>query len=74
MDALKTIREVADVWARWKYGEVVPCPKSDGALALAVEGTSKAYRLICTTCGTSTPWFQANGDSLVLHGGGEPDE
>lgn len=69
MESLKTTREVADVWARFKNGEVVPCPKKDGALALAVEGTGKAYRLICTTCGTSTPWFQTHGDKLTLHGG-----
>lgn len=63
---LRSVRDVAKVWERFKSGDLVGCPKCDGSMALAVEGSSKSYRLVCTQCGTSTPWFEPSGADLIL--------
>ena len=63
--------EVLDLWKRYRSGEVVECPNSDGSsLALSIEGTSKLYRLTCTRCGLSSRWFEVTDGKLVSHGDG----
>ncbi len=60
--------EVVRLWARFRGGDVVPCPRDDSAFALAVDGAAKSYRLVCTKCGLSSPWFGTTPTGLVLRG------
>jgi transcription elongation factor Elf1 len=69
---VRTTAEVSTLWAKFRCGDAVRCPKCHdrGSMALAVEGFSKSYRLVCTECGLSTPWFEprqtAEGTELIL--------
>ncbi|MBL8605963.1 MAG: hypothetical protein JNL38_01530 [Myxococcales bacterium] len=61
--------EVATLWAKFRAGDVVMCPKCDaGAFALAVDGAAKSYRLVCTTCGHASPWFGTTPTGIVVRG------
>ena len=65
--------EVAALWAKFRAGDVVSCPKctsqgEGGAFALAVDGAAKSYRLVCTTCGLASPWFGTTPSGLVFRG------
>ncbi len=60
--------EVARMWARFREGEIVRCAKDEFALALAVDGAAKSYRLICTACGLSSPWFGTTPSGIVVRG------
>jgi hypothetical protein len=58
--------EVAQLWARFRAGEVIPCPRDGIGMALAVDGAAKAYRLVCTKCGLASPWFGTTPAGLVF--------
>ncbi len=57
---------IAQLWARFRAGEVVPCPRDSAGMALAVDGAAKAYRLVCTQCGLASPWFGTTPSGLVF--------
>lgn len=69
------MEELPELWLRFRQGHSVPCPRDDGAaLALAVEGSSKMYRLVCTECGNSSRWFEPTPEGhLIPHGDGDWD-
>ena len=58
--------EIAELWTKFRAGEVVPCPRDTAGMALAVDGAAKAYRLVCTQCGLSSPWFGTTPSGLVF--------
>lgn len=58
--------EIAQLWTKFRAGEVVQCPRDAGGMALAVDGAAKAYRLVCTQCGLASPWFGTSGNGLVF--------
>jgi hypothetical protein len=60
--------DVVRLWARFRAGDVVPCPRDEASFALAVDGAAKSYRLICTKCGLASPWFGTTPTGLVLRG------
>lgn len=73
--------DVAQLWAKFRAGEVVKCPKDTSSIALSVDGTAKAYRLVCTLCGLASPWFGTSPSGIVIRGpsstmspGPNPDE
>lgn len=74
--------EVVALWAKWRAGDVVPCPRDGMSVALAVDGAAKSYRLVCVQCGLASPWFGTTPSGLVfrntggatLPGGGPLDE
>jgi hypothetical protein len=51
--------DAAVLWEQFKAGSIARCPLDQGALALAVDGASKSYRLVCTDCGNASLWFEA---------------
>ncbi len=53
-----TLDEVGPLWEAFRGGAPVSCICGNGTLALSVDG-SNAYRLVCTRCGTASPWFEA---------------
>jgi transcription elongation factor Elf1 len=77
---IRTTAEVVKLWSKFRGGDAVRCPKCNdhGSMALAVEGFSKSYRLVCTECGLSTPWFEPRqtpiGIDLVLKFDGDSSE
>ena len=49
--------EITQLWAKFRAGDVIHCPRDSYGMALAVDGAAKAYRLVCTQCGLASPWF-----------------
>ncbi len=72
--------EVTRLWADFQAGRVARCPREDGALALAVDASSKSYRLVCTRCGNASLWFESYPGGINVRGTddtltpGAPDE
>ena len=62
--------EVSALWAKFRSGDVVHCPRDAASVALAVDGAAKAYRLVCTQCGLASPWFGTTPSGLVFRGTG----
>jgi hypothetical protein len=58
--------EITRLWAKFRAGDVVHCPRDGIGMALAVDGAAKAYRLVCTQCGLASPWFGTTPAGLVL--------
>ncbi len=58
--------EIAHLWGKFRQGEVAGCPRDAAAMALAVDGAAKAYRLTCTKCGLASPWFSASPSGLFF--------
>jgi hypothetical protein len=58
--------EIAQLWAKFRAGDVVRCPRDAAGIALAVDGAAKAYRLVCTQCGLASPWFGTTPNGLVF--------
>jgi hypothetical protein len=58
--------EVAQLWAKFRAGDVILCPRDETGMALAVDGAAKAYRLVCTKCGLASPWFGTTPTGLVF--------
>lgn len=58
--------EVASLWAKFRAGEVIQCPRDAKGMAVAVDGAAKAYRIICTQCGLASPWFGTTPSGLAF--------
>lgn len=58
--------EITQLWAKFRAGEVVYCPRDTSGMALAVNGAAKVYRLVCTHCGLASPWFGTTPSGLVF--------
>lgn len=58
--------EITQLWAKFRAGEVIRCPRDTAGIALAVDGAAKAYRLVCTQCGLASPWFGTTPTGLVF--------
>ncbi|MBK8216756.1 MAG: hypothetical protein IPK71_23765 [Myxococcales bacterium] len=58
--------DVERLWAAYRKGDVVRCPKDDRNLALSIDGSGKSYRLVCTHCGQASPWFSASQDGVTF--------
>jgi hypothetical protein len=58
--------EITTLWAKFRAGEVIRCPRDAAGIALAVDGAAKAYRLVCTQCGLASPWFATTPAGLVF--------
>ena len=46
-------------WDRFRKGQPVVCARSGSPIALAVDASSASYRLVCTRCGVTSPWFES---------------
>jgi hypothetical protein len=64
--------EVAHLWEQFKGGGAAPCPRDEAPLALAVDGASKLYRLVCTRCGKASLWFEITPTGLHVRSADEP--
>ena len=62
--------EVAQLWAKFRAGDVIYCPRDSVGMALAVDGSAKIYRIVCTQCGLASPWFGTTPAGLVFRGPG----
>jgi hypothetical protein len=51
--------ELGPLWDAFRAGKPVVCPREGGAVAVAVDATAHAYRLVCVRCGAATPWFES---------------
>ena len=51
--------ELGPLWDTFRAGKAAICPRDAGAMAVAVDATAHAYRMICVQCGTATPWFES---------------
>jgi hypothetical protein len=51
--------ELGPLWDIFRAGKPVVCPREGGAVAVAVDATAHAYRMVCVRCGAATPWFES---------------
>lgn len=58
--------DVTQLWAKFRAGDTVHCPRDAHGIALAVDGAAKAYRLVCTKCGLASPWFSTSPSGVVF--------
>jgi hypothetical protein len=65
---LSSVATLKPVWERFRSGSVAICPVDGAPMALGVDGAVDAYRLVCVTCGTSSPWFEAKLTRLSIRG------
>jgi hypothetical protein len=60
-----SVEELGPLWDAFRKGKQVPCPRDAGPLALAVDATAHAYRMICVKCGAASPWFEATATGAI---------
>jgi hypothetical protein len=53
-------QELGPLWDLFRAGKPVLCPREGGPVAVAVDSTAHAYRMICVRCGAATPWFESS--------------
>lgn len=58
--------EITQLWAKFRAGDVIYCPRDCAGMALAVDSAAKSYRIVCTHCGLASPWFGTTPSGLVL--------
>lgn len=58
--------DVTQLWAKYRAGELVRCPRDSAGVSLSVDGAAKAYRMVCTQCGLASPWFGTTPTGIVL--------
>ena len=61
--------ELGPLWESWLEGTPIRCPRDGGPLALAVDSAAQAYRLICVSCGSSSPWFETAPSGIQVRAG-----
>lgn len=61
-----------DPWAKFRAGDVAPCPGDGAPLALVVDGAAGVYRFVCTRCGVASAWFEAGPKGLRIRGLSQP--
>ncbi len=66
---LGSVEELGSVWDRFRAGGVVACPRDGAPMALAVDAAAGAYRFVCTSCGTASPWFESGPNGLKIKTG-----
>jgi hypothetical protein len=74
---LSTVEAVREVWDTFRTGSTVACPTDGAPMALSVDGSGGVYRFVCTSCGTSSAWFESGPGGLTLRvapGKGPPQE
>jgi hypothetical protein len=54
-----SLDELGPLWDTFRAGKPVVCPREGGAVAVGVDATAHAYRLVCVRCGAATPWFES---------------
>jgi hypothetical protein len=70
--ALATPEDVRAAWDRFRSGGSVACAGDGGMVALSVDASSGVYRLVCTSCGLASPWFESGPGGLRLRGQSQP--
>jgi hypothetical protein len=77
---LSSTDDVRFAWDEFRAGEVVRCARDGAHVALSVDATAGAYRLVCTRCGAASFWFEADPQGirirtlLPVRGAGDNDE
>jgi hypothetical protein len=61
--------ELLPRWEAFRAGSRVICPRDGGPMAVAVDGVAHAYRLICVSCGATSPWFESQPAGIHLRTG-----
>jgi hypothetical protein len=64
-----TLEHVSGLWDAFRSGRPVICTRDEVAMAVSVDSTIGAYRLVCVACGHATPWFESKpGQGIRLRG------
>lgn len=54
-----TLEHVTELWDAFRSGRAVICARDAIAMAVCIDSTIGAYRLVCVACGHATPWFES---------------
>ncbi|MGH7294669.1 MAG: hypothetical protein ACRELB_07045 [Polyangiaceae bacterium] len=69
---LSSADDVKASWDRFRGGAAVVCPGDGGPMALSVDAGLGIYRLVCTSCGLASPWFESGPGGVRLRGQSQP--
>ena len=61
--------ELGPLWDVFRAGKPAICPRDGGAMAVGVDATAHAYRMICVQCGTASPWFESPATGVRVRTG-----
>jgi hypothetical protein len=64
-----SLEELQPRWDAFREGEPITCPRDGGPVAIAVDATSHAYRMICVSCGAASAWFEARPTGIHVRTG-----
>ena len=71
-DAAQTLISLEELLPRWeafRRGAPIACPRDGGPLAIAVDATAHAYRMICVSCGAASSWFESRPTGVHVRTG-----
>ena len=63
---LSSSDEVRLAWDEFRAGAVVRCARDGAHVALAVDATAGAYRLVCVRCGAASFWFESDPQGIRI--------
>jgi hypothetical protein len=62
--------ELLPLWDAFRTGAApVACPRDGGPVAVAVDATAHAYRMVCVRCGAATAWFESRPTGIHVRTG-----
>ncbi len=64
-----SVEELQPRWLAFREGGTLACPRDKGPLAIAVDSSAHAYRMICVSCGAATSWFESRPTGIHVRTG-----
>jgi len=64
-----SLAELVPRWNSFREGAPIACPRDGGPLAIAVDSTAHAYRMICVRCGAASSWFESRPTGIHVRTG-----
>ncbi len=64
-----TPEELLPLWESFRGGAPIACPREGGPIAIAVDATAHAYRMICVRCGAASSWFESKPTGIHVRTG-----
>jgi hypothetical protein len=64
-----SLEELLPRWDSFRAGAPITCPRDGGPVAIAVDATAQAYRMICVSCGAASPWFESRPTGIHVRTG-----
>jgi hypothetical protein len=64
-----TLEELQPRWESFRACAPITCPRDGGPVAIAVDATAHAYRMVCVSCGAASAWFESRPTGIHVRTG-----